>query len=137
MTVLLGINDIGDISRVLTGPPGLAPQPVSAEEIVAGHLQMIARAHQQGLKALGCTLTPFEGAAYFSPEGESKREAVNKFIRTGGAYDGVIDFDAAVRDPGHPARFLPMYDSGDHLHPNDAGYKAMADAIDLSLFKRR
>jgi lysophospholipase L1-like esterase len=137
VTVLLGINDIGDISRVLTGPPGLTPQPVSAEEIVAGHLQMITRAHQQGLKIVGCTLTPFEGAAYFSAEGETKREAVNKFIRTGGAYDGVIDFDAVVRDTAHPARILAMYDSGDHLHPNDAGYKAMADSIDLSLFKKR
>jgi lysophospholipase L1-like esterase len=131
VTVLLGINDIG---RSTTGQP---PQPVSAEEIIAGHWQMIARAHQQGLKIVGCTLTPFEGAAYFTPEGETKRQAVNKFIRTGGAYDGVIDFDAAVRDPDHPARILAMYDSGDHLHPNDAGYKAMADTIDLSLFKKR
>jgi lysophospholipase L1-like esterase len=138
VTVLLGINDIGDISRLpAVAQAGRAPQPVSADEIIAGHLQMITRAHQQGLKILGCTLTPFEGAAYFSPEGETKREAVNKFIRTGGAYDGVIDFDAVVRDPGHASRFLPAYDSGDHLHPNDAGYKAMADAIDLSLFKRR
>ncbi len=137
VTVLLGINDIGDISRVLAGPTGLAPQPASADQIIAGHLQMITRAHQQGLKIVGCTLTPFEGAAYFTPEGETKREAVNKFIRTGGAYDGVVDFDAVIRDPGHPARFLPAYDSGDHLHPNDAGYKAMADAIDLSLFKKR
>jgi lysophospholipase L1-like esterase len=137
VTVLVGINDIGDISRVLTGPPGLAPQPVSADEIIAGHQQMITRAHQQGLKIVGCTLTPFEGAAYFSPEGETKRQAVNKFIRTGGAYGAVIDFDAAVRDPDHPARFLAMYDSSDHLHPNDAGYKAMAEAIDLALFKKR
>jgi lysophospholipase L1-like esterase len=140
VTVLLGINDIGDISRVLANQPGqpsIAPQPVSAEQIIAGHLQMIARAHQQGLKMVGCTLTPFEGAAYFTPEGETKRQAVNKFIRSGAAYDGVIDFDAVVRDPGHAARFLPAYDSGDHLHPNDAGYKAMADAIDLSLFKKR
>jgi lysophospholipase L1-like esterase len=137
VTVLLGINDIGDISRVLAGQPGLAPQPVTAGEIIAGHLQIITRAHQQGLKIVGGTLTPFEGAAYFTPEGETKRETVNKFIRTGGAYDGVIDFDAAVRDPSHPARILAMYDSGDHLHPNDAGYKAMADAIDLSIFKKR
>ena len=136
--VLLGINDIGDISRLpAVAQAGRAPQPVSADEIIAGHLQMITRAHQQGLKIVGCTLTPFEGAAYFSPEGETKRQAVNKFIRTGGAYDGVIDFDAVVRDPEHPARFLPMYDSGDHLHPNDAGYKAMAEAIDLSLFRKR
>jgi len=131
VTILLGINDIG---RSTTGQP---PQPVSAEEIISGHQQMITRAHQQGLKIVGCTLTPFEGAAYFAPEGETKREAVNKFIRTGGAYDGVIDFDAVVRDPSHPARFLPMFDSGDHLHPNDAGYKAMADTIDLALFKKR
>jgi lysophospholipase L1-like esterase len=131
VTVLLGINDIG---RSTTGEP---PQPVSADEIIAGHRQMIARAHEHGLKIVGCTLTPFDGAAYFSTEGETKRQAVNKFIRTGGAYDGVIDFDAVVRDPGQPARFLAMYDSGDHLHPNDAGYKAMADAIDLSLFKKR
>jgi len=137
VTVLLGINDIGDISRVITGQPGLAPQPVSVDQIIAGHQQMITRAHQQGLKIVGCTLTPFEGAAYFTPEGETKRQAVNKFIRTGGAYDGVIDFDVTVRDPTHPAQLHPMYDSGDHLHPNDAGYKAMADAIDLSLFKKR
>jgi len=129
--VLLGINDIG---RSTTGQP---PQPVNAEEIIGGHRQMIMRAHQQGLKIVGCTLTPFEGAAYFTPEGETKRETVNNFIRTGGAYDGVIDFDSAVRDPSHPSRFLPMYDSGDHLHPNDAGYKAMADVIDISLFKKR
>lgn len=138
MTVLLGINDIGDISRVLGNQAGgLPPQPVSADEIVAGHMQMIARAHAQGVKIVGCTLTPFEGAAYFSAEGETKRQAVNKFIRTSGAYDAVIDFDAAVRDPAHAARILAAYDSGDHLHPNDAGYKAMADAIDLSLFKKR
>jgi lysophospholipase L1-like esterase len=137
VTVLLGINDIGDISRVLTGPPGVAPQAVSADEIIAGHKQMIARAHQQGLKIVGCTLTPFEGAAYFSLEGETKRQSVNKFIRTGAAYDAVIDFDVVVRDPQHPARILALYDSGDHLHPNDAGYKAMAEAIDLSLFKKR
>ena len=138
VTVLLGINDIGDIGRLPAfAQAGRGPQPVSAEEIIAGHQQMITRAHQQGLKIIGCTLTPFEGAAYFSPEGETKREAVNKFIRTGGAYNGVIDFDAVVRDPAHPARFLAMYDSGDHLHPNDAGYKAMADAVDLSLFKKR
>jgi lysophospholipase L1-like esterase len=138
VTVLLGINDIGDISRVLGAQAGgLAPQPVSADEIIAGHMQMIARAHAQALKIIGCTLTPFEGAAYFTTEGETKRQAVNKFIRTGGAYDAVIDFDAAVRDPAHPERILAMYDSGDHLHPNDAGYKAMAEAIDLSLFKKR
>ncbi len=138
VTVLLGINDIGDIGRLpAVAQPGRGPQPVSADEIIAGHRQMITRAHEHGLKIVGCTLTPFEGAGYFTPEGETKRQAVNKFIRTSGAYDAVIDFDAVVRDPAHPARFPAMYDSGDHLHPNDAGYKAMADAIDLSLFKKR
>jgi lysophospholipase L1-like esterase len=138
MTVLLGINDIGDISRVLGNQAGGLPaQPVTADEIIAGHMQMIARAHAQGVKIVGCTLTPFEGAAYFSAEGETKRQAVNQFIRTSGAYDAVIDFDSAVRDPAHAARIMAAYDSGDHLHPNDAGYKAMADAIDLSLFKKR
>jgi lysophospholipase L1-like esterase len=126
--VLLGINDIG---QSVTAHPD---QAVTAGEIISGHRQMIARAHAQGLKVIGCTLPPFDGAHYFTPEGETKREAVNDFIRTGGAYDGVADFDAAIRDPHHPNLLLAIYDSGDHLHPNDAGYKAMADAIDLSLF---
>lgn len=129
VTVMLGINDIG---RSTTGNP---LQPVTADDIIAGDQQLIVRAHDLGLKIFGCTMTPYEGANYFAPEGDVKREAVNKFVRTGGAYDGLIDFDAVVRDPSHPARLLPMYDSGDHLHPNDAGYKAMADAIDLSLFR--
>ena len=130
VTVLLGINDIG---RSGTGHP---PQPVTADDVIAGHKQMIARAHEAGLKIFGCTLTPFEGANYFSAEGETKREAVNNFIRSG-AYDGVIDFDAAAHDPAHPTRLLPAYDSGDHLHPNDAGYQAMANSIDLSLFRSK
>lgn len=125
--VLLGINDIG---RSPT-------DPVSADEIIAGHLQIIERAHERGLRIFGCTLTPFEGAFYFTAEGEDKREAVNEFIRTSGAYDGVIDFDLATSDPSHPTRFLPAFDSGDHLHPNDAGLQAMADAVSLSLFRRR
>jgi lysophospholipase L1-like esterase len=131
ITVLLSINDIG---RSAGGP---TPQPVSADEIIAAHKQLVARAHALGLKIIGCTLTPFEGANYFTPEGETKREAVNNFIRAGGFYDGVIDFDAATHDPNHPTRYLPRYDSGDHLHPNDAGYQAMANAIDLSLFREK
>jgi lysophospholipase L1-like esterase len=84
-------------------------------------------------------LTPFEGTAfpgYFTAAGETKREAINQFIRTGGEFDAVIDFDAVVRDPAHPTRILPAFDSGDHLHPNDAGYQAMAASIDLRLFDR-
>ena len=126
LVVLEGINDIG-IARMTSG------EEVSAEEIIAGHRQLIARAHARGLKIYGATLTPFEGAAYFSPEGEVKRMAVNEWIRTSGAYDAVIDFDAATRDPGQPSRFRPDF-SQDSLHPNDAGYEAMAASIDLALF---
>lgn len=127
--VLESINDIG-----FSSIPGGADQAVSADDLIAGLRQLIERAHVRGIRVFGGTLTPFDGATYYSPEGETKREAVNSWIRTGGAFDGVIDFDAAVRDPDHPTKVLPAYDSGDHLHPNDAGYKAMADAIDLSLF---
>lgn len=124
--VLEGINDIGNARQ--------NPTP-TAEDLIAAHKQLIERAHTRGLKIFGATLTPFEGAAYFTKEGEAKRRALNEWIRTGNAYDGVIDFDQATRDPANPARFLPQYDSGDHLHPNDAGYRAMAESIDLSLFE--
>lgn len=124
--VLEGINDIGAARQ--------NPTP-TAEDLIAAHKQLIERAHTRGLKIFGATLTPFEGAAYFTSEGEGKRQALNEWIRTAKVYDGVIDFDKATRDPASPGRFLAQYDSGDHLHPNDAGYKAMADAIDLSLFE--
>ena len=124
--VLEGINDIG-IARNNPSP--------SADDLIAGHKQLIERAHARGLKIYGATLTPYEGAAYFTPEGEAKRQALNQWIRTSGAHDGVIDFDMVTRDPAAPTKFLPAYDSGDHLHPGDAGYKAMGDAVDLALFK--
>ena len=125
VVVMEGINDIG-IARANPSP--------SAADLIAGHKQLIARAHARGLKIYGATLTPYEGAAYFSPEGEAKRQALNQWIRTSGAYDGVIDFDQVTRDPAAPTKFLPAFDSGDHLHPGDAGYKAMGDAVDLALF---
>jgi lysophospholipase L1-like esterase len=127
--VLEGINDIGNAST--------SPTP-SAADIIAGHKQLIERAHELGLRIFGATLTPFTGVnpPYYSPEGEAKRQAVNEWIRTSGEYDGVIDFDEATRDPANPTQFLPAYDSGDHLHPSDAGYEAMADAINLRLFKQ-
>jgi lysophospholipase L1-like esterase len=124
--VLEGINDIGNARQ--------NPTP-TAEDLIAGYKQLIELARTRGLKIYGATLTPFEGAAYFTPEGEAKREAINQWIRTSKSYDGVIDFDLATRDPANQTRYLPMYDSGDHLHPNDTGYQAMADAIDLALFK--
>jgi lysophospholipase L1-like esterase len=124
--VLEAINDIGQARD--------SPTP-TAEDLIVGHKQLIERAHSRGVKIYGATLTPFEAAAYFTREGEAKRAAVNQWIRTGKAYDAVIDFDAVTHDPANPTRFLPQFDSGDHLHPNDAGYQAMANAIDLALFK--
>ncbi len=126
MILMLGINDIGQARQ--------NPSP-SAADLIAGHRQVIARAHALGIKIYGATLTPFEGAAYFSPEGEAKRVALNEWIRTGKEYDGVVDFDAAMRDPNKPSKFLPQLQSGDWLHPNNAGYEAMGNAINLALFK--
>ncbi len=131
--VLEGINDLGH-----PGSSSPLSETVSSDDIIAGLKQMIERAHERGLKIFGATLTPFEGttfAGYFSPEKETERKAINEWIRTGNAFDGVIDFEKAVRDPQHPDRMLPANDGGDHLHPGDAGYKAMGEAIDLSLFK--
>jgi lysophospholipase L1-like esterase len=124
--VLEGINDIGNARQNATP---------TAADLIAAHRQLIQQAHARGLRIIGATLTPFWGAAYFTEAGEAKRQAVNEWIRTGNAYDGVIDFDKATRDPGDPKKFLDKYDGCDYLHPSDAGYKAMADAIDLSLFK--
>jgi len=128
--VMLGINDIG-----LGSLPGTPPdQQVTAQELIDAHKQLIARAHIRGIRAIGATLTPYIGAAYASAQGETIREAVNDWIRTSHAYDAVFDFDAVVRDPSNPKQILPSLNLTDHLHPDDAGYKAMADSIDLSVF---
>ena len=126
VVMLEGINDIGH-------PGGVAPlsEAVSAEDLIAGFMQVIERAHEHGVRVIGCTITPFNGTG----EKEAKRAAVNQWIRTSHAFDGVIDFDKAVRDPKNPLQIQAAYDSGDHLHPGDAGYKAMGEAIDLSLFR--
>ncbi len=125
--VLEGINDIGYALH--------DPEP-GAKELISAHRQMIELAHAHGLKMFGGTLTPFEGSPRYTAEGEAKRSALNEWIRTSKAYDGVVDFDAATRDPDHPLRFKPEFDSGDHLHPNDAGYVAMGNAVDLTLFRK-
>ncbi len=127
IVLLEGINDIGMVMM-------FAGEDVSPEEIIAGYRQIITRAHARGIKIIGATLTPFEGAAYYTEEGEVKRQAVNAWIRNSQEFDGVIDFETAVRDPEHPTRLVPSYTS-DNLHPNDEGYKAMAQAIELSLFR--
>lgn len=127
--LLEGINDIGFSQS--DGPLTAPHTDVSALQIVRGYERIITLAHTAGLEIFGATLTPFEGARYWTPTGEAKRESVNNWIRTGGAFDGVIDFAGAVADPGDPDRLNPAYDSGDHLHPNAAGYRAMAAAINL------
>jgi lysophospholipase L1-like esterase len=133
--LLEGTNDMG-FSQLPPGifGPGVSLANVSADQIIAGYKQIIRRVHQAGARIYGATVLPFEGAGYYDANVEPKRAAVNRFIRTGGWFDGVIDFDAATRDPSHPTRILPAYDSGDHLHPNDAGYAAMGNSIDLKLF---
>jgi lysophospholipase L1-like esterase len=130
-TVILleGINDIGHAFDP-RGPSDV----VSVDDLIQGFTQLATRAHARGLKVIGATLTPFVGANYQSPSGEQAREKFNDWIRTSSQFDGVIDFDKATRDPANPTVFLPAYDSGDHLHPKDAGYKAMAESIDLKLF---
>jgi lysophospholipase L1-like esterase len=140
LIVLEGINDIGfpNIPASFFGRGGGAntfdpkADEVSAEEIIGGLRQLIERAHIHGLKVIGGTLTPYEGALYFSPAGEAKHQAVNTWIRTSKAFDAVVDFDAAVRDPQQPSKFLPALQSGDNLHPSNAGYKKMAETIDLA-----
>jgi lysophospholipase L1-like esterase len=125
--ILEGINDIGHA----VGKPDEA---VTAEELIAGHKQLIEMAHAHGIKAIGCTLIPYEGAGYARENGEAIREALNAWIRSSGAYDVVVDFEAATRDPAKPKRIRAAYDPGDHLHPNNAGYQAMADAVNLAIF---
>jgi lysophospholipase L1-like esterase len=133
--LLMGINDIGWPGSGL----GQGDQTVSPDQLIAGYRQLITRAHMRHVRIIGATLTPFEGAlgdsdlnGYYSPAKEQSRQAVNQWIRSSGEFDAVIDFDAIVRDPQHPRHILPAYDSGDHLHPGDAGYRAMAEAIDLT-----
>ena len=138
VVILLGINDIGW--------PGTAIEPNgiirTADEIIAGYKQLIERAHLRSIKVIGGTLTPFENAlagrpnqGYFTPDKEAKRLAVNNWIRTSGAFDAIIDFDRVIADSARPAAMAAPYDSGDHLHPNDAGYRAMGESIDLKLFQ--
>jgi lysophospholipase L1-like esterase len=125
--VLEGINDIGYSQ---TTPSEAA----SAEDIIGAYRQLIARAHGHGLRIVGCTIMPFEGSHYYDQHGEQMRQEVNQWIRTAGNFDAVVDFDAALRDPLHPNRVTPRWQRGDQLHPNDDGYEAMAEAIDLKLF---
>ncbi|MFW6690624.1 SGNH/GDSL hydrolase family protein [Streptomyces sp. MAR4 CNX-425] len=122
VVVLEGINDIG------LGRPGGQIPDVSVEQLIAAHRDVVGQARAAGLTVVGATLVPFEGAPYYTERGEAKRDALNEWIRTSGTYDEVVDLDRVLADPADPDRLLPAYDSGDHLHPSDAGYRAMAEA---------
>jgi len=134
--VLIGINDISW--------PGTAFAPQvhrpTLEELTNGYAQLVAQARRRGVRVIGATLTPFAGARpgtplddYYQPEKDALRQQLNAWIRASGTFDAVLDFDAWARDPAHPLHLLPAYDSGDHLHPGDAGNRALAEKIDLSL----
>jgi lysophospholipase L1-like esterase len=130
LIILEGINDIGALHN-----PNRPDYKLTAEDLEQGLAQLVARAHEHGIKVFGATLTPYKGAGYFTEQGEQIREAFNHWILTSGVFDGAIDFDKATRDSANPLMFSPQYDGGDHLHPKDAGYAAMADSIDLALFR--
>jgi len=133
LVIMEAINDIG---HAYDARKSFAYDVVTADDLIAGYAQMIERAHAHGIKVYGATLTPYVGAGYASPAGEAVRQTVNAWIRTPGKFDGVIDFDKVTVDPAKPGVFLPAFDSGDQLHPGDAGYKAMGDSVDLGLFAR-
>jgi lysophospholipase L1-like esterase len=128
--LLEGINDISIRGRS-DGPTAL-----TAEELIAGYRQIIDRCHMHGIKVMGATLTPYEGIPTASERGEGIRQAANKWIREKGHFDAVVDLDAALWDPQKTTRVKQDYDAGDHIHPNDAGNQAMANAFDLSLFRK-
>jgi lysophospholipase L1-like esterase len=130
LIILLGINDIGRTTK-----PREPEDAVTADQLIWSLQQLAIRAHARGIKVYAATLTPYGGAGYQDSVGSKMRDAENTFIRTSGVFDAVIDFDKVTQDPAHPETFLPLYDSGDHLHPGDVGYKAMGESIDLKLFQ--
>ena len=128
VVILEGVNDLGAAAR--DQQPMLPPAA-----IIGAYRQMIARAHDRGVKVILATILPYKGAGYWSAAGEASRVAINDWIRTSGEADGYVDLAQAIADPADPARMAKAYDVGDALHPNDAGFRVMADAIDLSLFR--
>jgi lysophospholipase L1-like esterase len=136
-----GVNDLGISYGHFEGPmaavfkSSFSGTKATRDSLIAGYRQLIARAHARGLKVLAATITPYEGASYYSTQGETIRQAVNTWIRMGHEVDGVLDFDSAMRDPAKPTQIREGFHAGDHLHGSDAGYRAMAAAIDLSMFK--
>lgn len=137
LMVLEGINDIGTLTR--TAEVSATEHENLVHRMEGAYEQIVLRAHAHGIKVIGCTILPFVGSDYYhpGPGSEADRQAVNKWIRTPGHFDSVIDFDRVTRDPAHPERLLPTFDSGDHLHPSPAGYSAMGGAVPLSVFASR
>ena len=135
LLVLEAINDLGKLSREDVRTPEQHKALVA--DLIAAYAQVIDRAHGQGVRVIGCTVTPYVGSDYYHPDAasEADRQALNAWIRTSKKFDAVVDFDKAIRDPAHPERMIPAYDSGDHLHPSAAGYKVMADLIPLELLR--
>ena len=132
--VFEGVNDLGGLAR--DDEVTLVQHGALVKRVLSAYDQIILRAHAHGLRVYGATITPYVGSTYYHPGplGEADRQAVNAWIRTVGHFDAVIDFDSIVRDPQHPDRLLPAFDCGDHLHPSPTGYRAMGEAIQLSLF---
>lgn len=132
--LLEGVNDLGTLTR--ERPVDAAAHRALVQAVTTAYRQLVARAHGRGIRVIGGTITPFQSNDYYhpGPETEADRQAINSFIRHSGVFDAVIDFDRVLRDPAHPDRLLPAYDSGDHLHPSPVGYRAMAEAVPLSLF---
>ncbi|HEY6454905.1 MAG TPA: SGNH/GDSL hydrolase family protein [Steroidobacteraceae bacterium] len=131
LILLEGINDIGFANSPDSSNRGPIVDP---NVLIGAYRQIIARAHLHGIKVIGGTLLPFEGSMYYSPAGDKVRQTVNEWIRSGSGFDAVVDFDRALREPMEPRKLAAAYDSGDHLHPSDAGYKAMASAFSLRMF---
>jgi len=136
LIVFEGVNDLGGLTR--TGEVSPAEHAAFVQRVIAAYQQIVMRAHAHAFRVIGATITPYAGSDYYHPGplNEKDRQAVNEWIRAAGHFDAVVDFDAVVRDPLHPDRLLPAYDCGDHLHPSPAGYRAMGEAIPLSLFAR-
>ena len=134
LIVFEGVNDLGGLAR--TGEVPAAEHAALVQRVLAAYQQIIVRAHAHGLKVIGATITPYAGSEFYHPGplSEADRQAVNQWIRAAGHFDAVVDFDKVVGDPQHPDRLLPAYDCGDHLHPSPAGYRAMGEAVPLSLF---
>ena len=133
LIVFEGVNDLGISFGAAARMKPL--NTATSALMIAGYRQILTRAHAQGIKVIAATIAPYEGASYWSAEGEAQRQAINTWMRQSGEFDGVLDFDAVLRDPAHPTRIADGLHMGDHLHGSDAGYEAVGQSINLKLFR--